>query len=400
MFRLQGIMCAFTNALPVDQGTLAPGSSQPARTVNAASPSSSAGTLSYWKDRIDTFQSRYGQVFPLARLLQHRDEHERLYRKAANELGSGRPLVQELRQLVDFFDGAIREASSPRGAATERLSELVQEARESPAKLNDAAMAAAVRNLLSAERDVQLQGGPDATGSTSMAVFAEAVNVVAAIKYRDLEVLVQAAEGGDPSVTDERLRAAAVVMLNMERQRQLLGLDEAPGIPNDLALLSRMSDVVANRQRVALRKLIDDAARPGSNVTDAQLKEGVRRVLGIERQRQLLGGGDEGGAESLGLVMQAFEVAIMRRKAALAQLLERIADPNAKVTREQLAVAISEVVGIDRQRQLLGSDPDAGLDDLLERAAALFDSRPSTSSPTRLRGQVTIGEPVFSNRSR
>ena len=280
MYKQPGLMCLLNGALPVDAGTLSSGSSQARGTVKAVPPNPSASLAGCWADLLGGWRAR-NQVYPLARLLQDRDDNERLRLRAANELGSGRPLVRELQEVVDFLDAAIREARSPRGLATQRLSELTAQARAQPGSRDEAAIYATIGALFEAESKAQNEGGPDPLGAMPMAVFADTVNALAEAEANEYEALVTSAEAGDATATDEKLHARTVRALGLERQRQLMGLANGDAPSTVMNTVVRAMKVAAARHRQGLRQLVEDATRPGQH----SHRPSVSRLLGAEPRR-------------------------------------------------------------------------------------------------------------------
>jgi hypothetical protein len=148
-------------------------------------------------------------------------------------------------------------------------------------------------------------------------------------------------------------------VLGAERQRQLLGVaDSAAGGPTAMDLVVEATDVFADRKNSALEKLIAKAKAPGSTVTDEQLSGAVSAVLGIERQRQLLGisDGNSGGKDSMALVVEAAKVSLDRKRDALAKLYD------AGASEAQIAQATKDYENAKAQfRMLGGSVPDASV---------------------------------------
>ena len=391
MYKQPSLMCMLNGALPVDAGTLSPGSSQARGTVNAVPPNPAASLAGGWADFLGGWQAR-NQVYPLARLLRVREDNERWRQQAANELGMGRPVVRELQEVVDFFDAAIREARSPRGVATQRLSELTAQVRAQPGSRDEAAIFATIGALLEAEAKMQREGGPDPLGAMPMAVFADAVNALAEAEAGEFDALVTSAEAGDATVTDETLRARTARVLGFARQQQLMGTvsDDAPNTVMSSVL--RAMTVVAARHRQAIRQLVENAKRPGRTVTDAQLRDALVQNLGDERQLMLLGA-DDRAVGTMASVMQVFDLRLARSKARLSRLLDQFAAPGASISREQIAEAVAELRGIGSGRQSFGSEPDDEQIALIERATDLFQGRPapSPSLGPALRVVIEIG---------
>ena len=133
-----------------------------------------------------------------------------------------------------------------------------------------------------------------------------------------------------------------------------------------MELVLRASEVFSDRKNTALKKLIEKAKVGGSAVTDEQLRKGVQEVLGVERQRELLGGKNT-GAESMGLVVEAAKVFMDRKAAALAKLYDSDA------SEAQIKQATTDYEGAKNQLRQMGvAVPEGGV----KTGSLTIDSRP------------------------
>jgi len=239
-----------------------------------------------------------GSVRPLRELLALRDDHLREIAKQTRELGTKR------------WHGGVAFLQ----AANDALDELIKEARSPAGRAAEA-----------------------------------------------LESLIEKYEENGSPITDEQLSKAFEEPLARERQAQLAGTSDGSGGSKVMALLVRGLDAAAERNNAALEKLLVKAELPGSPVTDGQLREAFQKVLGIERQRQLLGATDENarGPRAMDLVGRGVALSVRRKNDALKDRIEKARRPSSPVTNEQLREAMREALEAERQAQLLGV-PDTG----------------------------------------
>jgi hypothetical protein len=92
--------------------------------------------------------------------------------------------------------------------------------------------------------------------------------------------------------------------------------------------------------------------------TEDRLKTALEVLLGMERQRQLMGESDD-NSETMPLLADALNASADRRNTVLKNLIEKATRARASVTEEQLRTAITDVLSVERQRQLLGVSTDS-----------------------------------------
>ncbi len=358
-FRIPGVLCVVTNAMPIDTGTLTLAASPASGPVGAvANPDLSEADL----DLIRTTTGRNidGSIKPLQVLLQFREDHIKRKAEVTRDFGAQSWHALFEAAVIERFSELIELAQSPAGKAAEQLNALIAQAQQPGSTVTDAQLSDAVAGVLGVERQRQLLGATNANGeSDAMALVVKAMEVFAERKQAVLvELIAKAKRPGSP-VTDDQLSQAVAGVLGAERQRQLLGVaDSAAGEPTAMDLVIEATDVFADRKNSALEKLIAKAKAPGSTVTDEQLSSAVSAVLGIERQRQLLGisDGNSGGKDGMALVVEAAKVSLDRKRDALAKLYE------AGATEAQIAQATKDYENAKAQfRMLGGSVPDASV---------------------------------------
>lgn len=154
--------------------------------------------------------------------------------------------------------------------------------------------------------------------------------------------------------SDQQISKAVAAVLLAERQSQLRGQSTGE---EAMALVAEAATVVAERRQEKLEKLLAEARRPGSRITDSQISGAVTAVLGAERQKQLLGV-EDGPSRAMDLLGEAVELNSERHEKRLKDLIERAKRSGSKVTDEQIRKEVGEVLGAERQKQLLGLTDD------------------------------------------
>ena len=366
-YRQPGVLSGLTNAAPRESGTLVRAATSTPTPVGVASKQKLSD------NDLELIRSTAGRNIdgsskPLPDLLYLRGIH--LQRKAAGIRDYGPQSWAALfeQATVDQLSELIEVAQSPYGKAAAQLQALVEEMRRPGSAVTDKNLSDAIGTVLGEERRRQLLGSAagDSGGSEAMALVVEAMSLSAERKNAALKQLLDRAELPGSPVSDEQITTAVQEVLGHERQRQLLGGSEAEGGSGAMELVLRASEVFADRKNTALKKLIEKAKVGGSAVTDEQLRKGVQEVLGVERQRELLGGKNT-GAESMGLVVEAAKVFMDRKAAALAKLYDSDA------SEAQIKQATTDYEGAKNQLRQMGvAIPEGGV----KTGSLKIDSRP------------------------
>jgi hypothetical protein len=103
-----------------------------------------------------------------------------------------------------------------------------------------------------------------------------------------------------------------------------------------------------------VRDLTAELKNSGSEETEQRLTKAIEKLLGIERQRQLLGQSDD-NSNPMPLLVDALNAAAERRNGVLEKLIEKAKRSPTSVSDDQLQKAMTDVLGVERQRQLLGA---------------------------------------------
>jgi hypothetical protein len=121
----------------------------------------------------------------------------------------------------------------------------------------------------------------------------------------EVRVLTEALKNSGSEEAEHQLTKALEVLFGIERQRQLLGVSDESS--NPMPLVADALNAAAERRNKVLKSLIEKATRSPASVSDDKLRKAMTDVLGVERQRQLLGVSvtEFDGAESMALVNEA-----------------------------------------------------------------------------------------------
>ena len=383
-YRLPGPLCVM-GAMPVDSGTL----------VRASTPPPGPVATDMDTDFVEKVVGRNidGTPLPLVTLRRMYDQHVALHEEAAGLFGVQSAAARFEQKTVERLGELIAEAESPRGRAADKVTTLLgKEGTDKPA--TDDEYRAAVAELLSAERQMELKGSPDNSGLAAMSLLVKVSKVVSDRKAAQLQRLIEDARKPGNKVTEQDLSQAVTNVLSIERQKQLLGAADDSDTLATNAMLGEVLGIVGERRKKAVKDLLEDAKKPGSKVTEEELSKAVAGLLGIERQAQLVGASED-GSETMELLAQAIAVSEERRKAALQSLIAQTKQPGNSVTREQIQKAVGEMLATERQRQLLGAggpDDDKEISDLLEQAVEITNERgkPAPDRPGHV--TVTVGQ--------
>ena len=182
-----------------------------------------------------------------------------------------------------------------------------------------------------------------------------------------LQELIDAMKHGT-AVKDDDVRKAIVDLLSAEKEQQESDAPSGNEAGSAMAVVAEAVKEVSRVKNKQFKALLERAKRPGEKVTDDQIKHELQDVLGVERQKQLLGIDD---GDTMDLVVEAVDFSHQRRKDVLSDLLDKAEKGKPGATKAQIQAQVVEVLETERQRQLLGiSDPEKGpsTNELLDRA--------------------------------
>ena len=123
---LPGVLCALTNALPSDAGTLVLGASQPPGATGRGSDETILA-----EDEREWIKKAYGKkadgtLMDLGSLMLYRDQSIREYESAVSQYGPRSRQARWQEATVAHFEGLIKEARARRGDATAKLCDAIK----------------------------------------------------------------------------------------------------------------------------------------------------------------------------------------------------------------------------------------------------------------------------------
>lgn len=170
----------------------------------------------------------------------------------------------------------------------------------------------------------------------------------------------------DPYAKEEDMAEKMTTMLGVMRQEQLLGVEDDPAAQEATDLMAKVIDRSAEQRTAILEDLVKREKASSGAVADDKFREAIGKVMGIERQRQLLGMADDPeGAKKSERVNQAVADVIHlvseRRIKALKDLIDEETKSMGSVPDKKFQELLVAVLGDERQKQLMGlSDDDSG----------------------------------------
>ena len=122
----------------------------------------------------------------------------------------------------------------------------------------------------------------------------------------------------------------------------------------------------------------------------SQVKEAIQGMLSVERETQLLGlPKDDSHPNAMELLGEATDFVHDRHKNVLKDQLKKAQGSRNEVNKKEIGKAVTEILGTERQRELLGRPVDQEAMELVSRAQELFE----------VKGNVEIGEPTIGKQA-
>jgi hypothetical protein len=97
----------------------------------------------------------------------------------------------------------------------------------------------------------------------------------------------------DPSAKEEDMAEKMTTMLGVMRQEQLLGVEDDPAAQEATDLMVKVIDRSAEKRTAILEDLVKREKASSGAIPDEKFRDAIGVVMGIERQRQLLGMDDD-----------------------------------------------------------------------------------------------------------
>ena len=294
-----------------------------------------------------------GTPLRLDELVFLRGENVRMQQQAIREFGAGSKTAAWFEEVIAAYDEEIEKGKSPLGSATNALRTLLA---DPSAKEED--MADKMRTMIGAMRQEQLLGVEDDPAAQEASdLMVKVIDRSTEQRTAILEDLVKREKASSGAIPDEKFRDAIRVVMGIERQRQLLEMDDdGEGAKKGDRVSQAVTEVihlVSERRIKSLKALIDEEKKSMGSVSDKKFQELLAAVLGDERQKQLMGLSDD-DAGGLQAVVDVMDLILNRRKAAVADLFKRQAIPGSGVTNEQVNRAVNDYGDIKQHARRLG----------------------------------------------
>ena len=221
--------------------------------------------------------------------LQHLQARmEYLYEEAVRASGPESREAAFFATSLAMVENRIALLQSPSGKAKARLQELIDALKKGTA-VKDEDVSKAIGDVLTAERDEPESDAPSGNeAGSAMGAVAEALKEVSRVKNKQFKDLLEKAKQPGAKVTDDQIKHELGPVLALERQKQLLGVDDG----NTMDLVVDALDFSHERRKSGLSDLLDKAESGKQRVTKEQVQAQVVRVLETDRERQLLGTSD------------------------------------------------------------------------------------------------------------
>jgi hypothetical protein len=165
----------------------------------------------------------------------------------------------------------------------------------------------------------------------------------------DLRKMIEGQHSAAATVPEKQLIAAIRALVNADK--------EGPLDSERQFLIQKAFEALAERKAAEFSKLVQNAKRPHSTVTNKQLANGLAGLLGLAKQARSLGSDID--VDPNDFMTEVLEIKKQRVEKALHHLIDKD-HSGGRVTRAQYSQAIAEVLGTERQRQLLGIQGDDG----------------------------------------
>jgi len=170
----------------------------------------------------------------------------------------------------------------------------------------------------------------------------------------------------DPSAKEEDMADKMRTMIGAMRQEQWLGVEDDPAAQEASDLMVKVIDRSTEQRTAILEDLVKREKASSGAIPDEKFRDAIRVVMGIERQRQLLGMDDDGEGAKKGdrvshAVTEVIHLVSERRIKSLKALIDEEKKSMGSVSDKKFQELLAAVLGDERQKQLMGlSDDDSG----------------------------------------
>jgi hypothetical protein len=177
----------------------------------------------------------------------------------------------------------------------------------------------------------------------------------------------------DRNSKEKDIQEKIVNLIGIMRQDQLMGKDDDPNSQEANRAICQAVDRATDERTDALEDLLEREKRSSGSVSEDDFRKVLINVMGVDRQRQLMGmdddeEGDKKGERIRGAVVEVIHVVSERRLKAAKSLIEQEKRSPGSVSERKFKELVAAVQGDDRQKQLMGisDDPSGGLEVVLE----------------------------------
>jgi hypothetical protein len=170
----------------------------------------------------------------------------------------------------------------------------------------------------------------------------------------------------DPSAKEEDMAEKMRAMLGVMRQEALLGVEDDPAAQEASDLMIKVIDRSTEQRTAILEDLVNREKASSGAIPDEKFREAIVVVMGIERQRQLLGMDDDANGAKKGdrvsqAVAEVIHLVSERRIKSLKAMIDEEKKSMGSVSDKKFQELLAAVLGDERQKQLMGlSDDDSG----------------------------------------
>jgi len=170
----------------------------------------------------------------------------------------------------------------------------------------------------------------------------------------------------DPFAKEEDMAEKMRTMLGVMRQEALLGVEDDPAAQEASDLMVKVIDRSTEQRTAILEDLVNREKASSGAIPDDKFREAIGAVMGVERQRQLLGMDDDADGAKKGdrvgqAVAEVIHLVSERRIKSLKALIDQEKKSMGSVSDKKFQELLAAVLGDERQKQLLGvSDDETG----------------------------------------
>jgi hypothetical protein len=294
-----------------------------------------------------------GTPLRLEELLFQRGENVRMQQQAIREFGAGSKTAAWFQEVIAAYDEEIEKAKSPFGSAISALNTAVGDPKAKEKDIQEK-----IVNLLGIMRQDQLMGKEDdADTEEANKAICKAVERATDERTDALENLLKREKSSSGSVSEEDFRKVLINVMGVDRQRQLMGMNEdEDGDKKEERIkvaVVEVIHVVSDRRIKEVKTLIEQEKRSPGSVSEQKFQELAAAVLGDDRQKQLMGLSDDTSG-GLAVVLDVTDLIIKKRQRAISDLFKKQAAGGSGITNDQVNRAIADYNVLKQQARRLG----------------------------------------------